>query len=248
MINTNILEDIGLSKSEIKTYITLLELGRETLGKIISKSGLQSSVVHRALITLAEKGLVTYIKQGKDRHYTPEDPENLLNYIENKKKNLKDILPELKEKQLLSKDKNETKMFIGKKAIFTMLNNLIESATPKSDYLSFTLVEPHIEEDVIRFYNQFNLRRYEKKLNVKVLGNKKVKNIFEEHYSKKLLKKANVRYTSFNLPQGLIILQNNVIFLNWQEDPFAVKITNSLMAKQYSEFFLDLYEKAKPAY
>lgn len=247
-MDTEILEDIGLSKSEIKTYITLLELGKSTSGSIISKSEQQSSVVHRTLITLIEKGLVSFVKIGKNKHYSAENPENLINYIENKKKNLQEIIPKLKEKQKIEKEKNDTEMFLGKKAIFSMMNNLIANSKKGSEYLSFTLVEPHMEEDVVRFYLQYNLRRNELGLDVKVLGNTKVKKIFDLHYSKKLIRKAHVRYSSFNLPQGLIIFDNKVIFLNWQEEPFAVKITNKLMARQYRDFFLEIYEKAKPAY
>jgi hypothetical protein len=188
------------------------------------------------------------VKIEKNKNYKAVGPESLLNYIENKKKNLTQIIPYLYEKQNKSKENNDTEIFLGKKAIFSMLNNLIANGEKGEEYLSFTLVEPHMEEDVIRFYLQYNLRRNELKLDVKVLGNRKVKKIFDEHYTKNLIKKAHVRYSSFNLPQGLIIFQNKVVFLNWQDEPFAVKITNTLMSKQYRDFFLEIYEKAKTAY
>lgn len=45
-MDTQILEDIGLTNAEIKVYIALLELGTSTAGPIIEKTGLQNSVVH----------------------------------------------------------------------------------------------------------------------------------------------------------------------------------------------------------
>ncbi|QQR93059.1 MAG: hypothetical protein IPJ89_02345 [Candidatus Iainarchaeum archaeon] len=247
-MDMGILGDIGLSKAEINVYVSLLELGASTSGPIIARTGMQNSVVHRALKRLIDRGLVAYVKRGKDRHYQAGDPANLVNYLEGKKKRLEDILPELKQKQSHAKEKNETEMFLGKRAIFSLLNNLIKDARTGEDYLSFSLIEPHNDEEVIRFYNQHNLRRRERKLAVKVLVNEKVRSIFESHYSRDLLKRANVRYTSFSFPQGIVMFRDNVIFLNWQDDPFAVKITNALMAKQFKHFFLDFYANEKDAY
>ena len=93
-MDTSILEDIGLSAAEIKVYLTLLELGPSTSGPIIDKSKLQSSVVHRVIKTLIEKGLVTFVKIGKDKQYQATSPENILNYVDLKRKRLAEILPE----------------------------------------------------------------------------------------------------------------------------------------------------------
>ncbi|MBS3080553.1 hypothetical protein J4221_03715 [Candidatus Pacearchaeota archaeon] len=230
-MDEKILENIGLSKAEIKVYLALLELGPSTSGPIIQKSELQSSVVHRVLKTLLDKGIITYIKIGKDNNYQTTDPKNLLDFIENKKKRLIDILPELEDKQKRNKG-----------------NYLIKDGNPNEDYLSFSLIEPHDDKEVVDFYQIYNLRRRDKKIKVKVLVNNKVKPIYEKNYTKELLKKANVRYTSFHFPQGIIIFRNNVTFVHWGENPFAVRITNKEMAEQFKEFFLEFYNKEKDAY
>jgi len=247
-VDTAILEDIGLSNSEISVYLTLLELGASTSGPIVDQSKLHSSVVHRALNSLVLKGLITYVIVGKDRHYQSINPDNLVSFIDDKKKRLLSLLPELQAKKELEKDRNETEMFVGNSAIFSMLNSLISDGKRGEPYLSFSLIEPHDHPDVVLFYKNFNLRRREKKLSVKVLVNKSVKRIYEAHYTKSLLKKANVRYTSFTFPQGLIIFRNYVIFLNWSKQPMAVRVQSKLMAEQYSDFFMEFYNKEKDAY
>jgi len=247
-MDESILEDLGLSKAEIKIYTALLETGASTSGPIITKSGLQSSVVHRVLKQLVGKGLITYIKIGKDYHYQATDPKNLIDFIDNKKKRFLEILPELENKQKGDKEKYETEMFIGKKAVFSALLSLIKEGKSGEDYFSFSLIEPHDDDEIIEFYQTYNLRRRDKKLAVKVLVNKKVKSIYEKNYTKELLKKAHVRYTDFHFPQGIIIFRNIVLFLNWSDNPSAIKITNTLMAKQFKEFFLEFYNKERDAY
>src|SRR3989344_9572746 len=116
-MDETILQDLGLSKAEINVYVSLLELGHSTSGPIIQKTGLQSSVVHRTLKNLLEKGIITFVKVGKDNNYKATDPKNLLDFIENKKKKFLDILPELELKQRQAKEAYSAEMFLGKKAM-----------------------------------------------------------------------------------------------------------------------------------
>jgi len=247
-MDLTILEDIGLTKAEIDIYIALIDLGSSTSGKIIEKTGRQSSVIHRALKSLIAKSLITFVKIGKDNHYKTTNPRTLMNYIDDKRNRLANIMTELEKRKSLKKDVYNAEMFIGKVAIFRMLLNLISDGKQKEQYLSFSLIEPHDDKDVVLFYKNFNIRRREKALDVKVLVNKKVKSIYEKNYTEELLKKAHVRYTNFHFPQGLIIFRDKVIFLNWQDQPIAIQVTNQLMAKQYMEFFMEFYNKEKDAY
>ena len=68
-MDNTILEDIGLTGAEIKVFIALIETGSTTAGKIVEKSKLQNAVVHRAFHSLLEKGLITFIYQGKIKVY-----------------------------------------------------------------------------------------------------------------------------------------------------------------------------------
>ncbi len=85
-METEILEDIGLTRSEIKIYLSLLELGISTAGPIMKKTGLQNSVIHATLPKLAEKGFISFIKKGGVREYSATDPKNLLKFIDEKKR------------------------------------------------------------------------------------------------------------------------------------------------------------------
>ena len=48
-VKTELLEEIGLTKSEIKVYLALLELGSATSGPIVDKSGASSSKIYEIL-------------------------------------------------------------------------------------------------------------------------------------------------------------------------------------------------------
>ena len=98
-MDTQILEDLGFTNAEIKVYLALLELGVSTSGPIIDKSKLQSSVVHSTLNKLINKGFVSFVKQGQRNHYQAANPKNISEYIDEKKKEFENLLPELIQKQ-----------------------------------------------------------------------------------------------------------------------------------------------------
>jgi len=57
--------------------------------------------------------------------------------------------------------------------------------------------------------------------------------------------KVKIRYTDMRLPQGITVFRNSVILLSWSDTPTAIKITSQTYAKQFSDFFLDLWKTAK---
>ena len=68
-MDTEIFEELGLTRTEIKLYLTLLEIGSSTAGTILEKSKLPNSTVHRDLNSLIERGLINFILEGKRKIY-----------------------------------------------------------------------------------------------------------------------------------------------------------------------------------
>ena len=57
--------------------------------------------------------------------------------------------------------------------------------------------------------------------------------------------KLKLKYTKFNLPQGITIFRNVVVILSWVESPTAIKIENETISNQLKEFFLGQWKIAK---
>ncbi|PIN70973.1 hypothetical protein COV94_00260, partial [Candidatus Woesearchaeota archaeon CG11_big_fil_rev_8_21_14_0_20_57_5] len=126
-MDTRILEDLGFSNAEIRTYLALLELGESTAGPIIEKSGLQSSVVHMTLNKLIAKGFVSFIKEGRRNQYQATDPGRISQYIDEKKEQFEQLLPELRLKQEMAKERSEVSAFKGIKGIRELLYALLDA-------------------------------------------------------------------------------------------------------------------------
>ncbi len=82
------IEGLGLSKSEVKAYLALLELGKTSAGPIVKSSGISQSKIYEVLERLGKKGLASHIIEGKIKYFTPAEPKRLISFSEEKKDEL----------------------------------------------------------------------------------------------------------------------------------------------------------------
>jgi len=231
------LQELGLNRRESICYTALLELGSSKVSAIIKKTGIPSSKIYEILDKLINKGLVSYIKIDKVKRYQASDPKVLLSYIDEKKKKIEEILPQLLLKQKLSR-KQSVEMYEGQKAVFSLFTDLIKDAKAKELYLVFSINEENKNDATNLFFKNLAIRRKDKKLDVRLLKNIK-------YYKKEKHTKLKLRYTRFNLPQGITIFRKIVVILSWVETPIAIKIESETISSQMKDFFLDLWNNCK---
>ncbi len=235
-MDTSILEDLGLNKGEIKVYLTLLELGITKVGQIIEKSGMASSAVHNSINSLIDKGLVSYVKKGKIKFYQAVPPKQLVDFIEEKKKKVLEILPELELKQKLAKERQEAEIFEGTKGITTMLNLLIENAKKGDEYLFFAINVKEQNEEIQKFFLKYDVKRKDKGLIIKGLAPKQLKKLFVK---RKILK---MKYPDFLIPSNISICNDRIAFFSWGEKPVGYLIKSKQIAEMYKDFFKQIWE------
>lgn len=238
-MDTSILEDLGLSKGEIKVYLTLLELGPTKVGKIIEKSRMASSAVHNSLNILVEKGLVSYIKKGKIKFYQGVPAQQLIDFIEDKKKRFLQILPELELKQKLAEEKQEAEIFEGIKGIIAMLNRLIEDGEKRDEYRFFATFLEEKNEDIQSFFRKFDVKREDKGLIVKGLALRKIKHLFA---GRKVLK---MKFVDFPIPSDISIFKGKVAFIAWGDKPIGYLIRSPQIYEMFGNFFDSIWKSMK---
>jgi sugar-specific transcriptional regulator TrmB len=232
-MDTKALENIGLTQGEIKVYLALLELGSSTAGDILEKASIQNSVFHLCVNSLIEKGLVSYVKKNKFRIYSAASPEAVVSYVKDKEKELQNLLPQLKEKQQHSKEKQEVELFEGIKGIMTLLNILIEDAKKGDEFLMFTAEADNLEksEEIQKFYEMYDAKRKDKGLIVKGVAQKSLKSLFEKRKSLKM------KYTNLPIPANTGICNNKMVLISWEDKPTGVLITSKNIVEKQKRFF-----------
>ncbi len=234
-MDTAILEDIGLTGAEIKVFLSLLELGSSTAGKVVEKSGLQNAVVHRAFHSLAEKGLITYVKEGKIKHYQTIEPRQLLNFLEEKKARIEKILPELEAKREIAKQKPQAIIFQGIKGVKELITLMLD--TTSKEYLAYG--GPQKAHDLLGdfFWENFHRKRIKKNIKAKLLFHSSLK-WWAEDLNKKF-KLTTVKTTKRNFEEltETIICGKRVAIIMYLDKPFGFLIEEQIAANSYKRFF-----------
>jgi len=122
-----VLKDFGLNGREIGIYLYLLEKGTSTPPQIAKSTNIARTNCYNILQELQNKGLVKRQKAGKRFSYIAIDPEIFLALLEEKKKMIAHIIPDLKAVEKTQKNKPVIKFFDGIEQIKIVFSNTLEA-------------------------------------------------------------------------------------------------------------------------
>jgi len=177
-MNTELLREIGLTDSEIKAYLALLELGSATAGPIIEKSKVTSSKIYEILERLMQKGLVNFVIKSKTRYYDTQSPSRLKEYLQEKKRTIQEqeieiekLIPQLEIKRELAKNKNEASIHKGIKAIKNFYLNILDELNPGDEYFVLGANYGDHAMGIRSFFHKYHQQRADKKIKLNMLVN-----------------------------------------------------------------------------
>lgn len=242
-MDTSILEDLGLSQAEIKVYISLLELGASSAGKILERSGLQNSVVHRTLNSLIEKGIINYIYEGKKRVYQATEPDHFFNYIDEKKERFKQILPELMAKRDFAKEHEMASVYKGIRGIKEVYNILRNEKA--KEYLSFGGGRQCEERMGTVWWKNHHIKRIANNLPSMQVFDKTVK-VFGKGLVRKKISKVRYLPADFAQFQETVIVGDLTAITIFTENAYSILIKDKSVTEGYRKYFEFLWKNAKP--
>ncbi|MDA3855409.1 MAG: hypothetical protein PF569_04060 [Candidatus Woesearchaeota archaeon] len=231
-IEKTLIETSGMTNSQAKIYLAILKLGECKSGEIILKTGIQSSVIHNSILSLIEKGFVSFVLKNNVKHYFATGPENIEEYIEVKKEKFVKIIPELellKSKIQISCPKVE--VFIGKKGMMGASLKLFEDAESGELHKYFGVAHDVLNEDIITFFEILDTRRKAAELVVKGISKIENKKELEDYNSSEL------RFTSLEIPPAMSIFKNKVLLMTFAEEFSAILIESEELAGQYHKLW-----------
>lgn len=242
-MDITILEELGLTKAEVTVFIALTKTGTTTAGKIITKTGLQNAVVHRAFHTLIEKGLISYSYIGKTRSYKAIQPNRLLQFIEQKKAKLEKLIPELEALANNTKEQPEVEIYRGKRGVKELILKTLEFATntQSNAYGGSKTSETILGKP---FWELYHKTRIEKNIKMKILFHKSLE-AWGKHIEKN--KATEIRYThkNFESTTETFIVGDKVIIILYLEQPFGFLIDSTEAAHSYSNFFKIIWKASE---
>ncbi|MCA9478267.1 MAG: hypothetical protein KC535_03920 [Nanoarchaeota archaeon] len=242
---------MGLTESEKKVYLSLLDLGDSTRSKIVDASGIAGSKVYEILEKLCQKGFISTYVKNKVKHFKPLHPHQILNYLDSKKEELSFLqqkaelmLPSLLAKFNSSKESQEVELVTGLKGLEIIFREQLELMNEGETCYVIGGTKGHDEDALSSFFEKVHRRRDDKKIKTNMLFNKKQKEEVQHTYASKNYSWTTTRYIDHTSPVAINVYQNKTIIIIFGRAITSIYITSQEVANSFLEYFTLLWNQA----
>lgn len=228
------LKETGLTDSETKVYLALLEAGPSLAGRISRKTGIHRRNIYDITERLIKKGLIGYIVKNNRKLFEAANPERFLEKLREREHEFQEALPGLKDLYEKTKEKQETNFYTGREGLKTIFQDQLEGSKEV-----LILGASHSAFEVLPFYFKwYDIDRQKKKIKVRIIASEQLKKkipLAEIHYLPQ-------KYAS---PLAINIYKDKVAMILWKKEPLAIVIKNLEIAESYKKYFELMWKVAK---
>ena len=245
-MRTELLEEIGLTKSEINVYLALLELGSSSTGKIVDKAKTSSSKIYEILDRLIDKGLVSFIVKSGVKYFEAAPPERIMDYMKEKeekilkqKDELKNLLPELELRKRLSEYKSEATVYKGLKGVETAFMSSLDLLKEGETFKVIGI--PSRPQALNRFFVRFNKERARRKIRAKFIFNEVAKGEIQTLPENNPM--SETRFIPQVTPASINIFNDRIIIFPDAKEPLLFVIDSKEVAESFKVQFEMLWNQ-----
>ena len=229
--------ELGLSVSEARVYLALLQLGESQAGAISLRASVNRTTTYEALTRLIEKGLVKYTLQANRKAFEAVTPEHLVLYLKEQAEKAEALMPELRKLARKEQYQEESSLYKGRKGIRSILQDILKC----KNYIAFGSRGKFLE--IMQYdFELFQKRKKELKIKAKVILQASDRN------SKSVsLAFSDFRFVSdeYSSPTTTFVYGDSVAIMVWGETPVATVIQGKDVAESYLHYFEALWKQAK---
>ena len=238
---------IGLNANEAKVYIILLMKGSSSAGELIKESGFHRNIIYDNIEKLIDKGLVSYVLEGKKKIFRARPADSIVEMIEREQKALDEkkhaaslVVEEISKMPLEQKNAQEATVFRGVNGIKALMKDTLEGI---KEYYVFGAPQSSIDIMTPSFWEIYNAKRERNGISIKMIFNEELR-----EWSKNI--KSNVTKIKF-LPKKFdsltetLIYGDKVAIIVWSEKPLATQIHDKQIASSYKKYFDILWKEAE---
>ncbi len=240
------LEKLGLNKNEAKVYYALLLKGEATAAELVKALGVHRNIIYDNLEKLLEKGLVSYVTEGKKK-FIAQDPQAIIEFLKSKKESVdKEIqiankfIPEIKQILGSHTSKQEVSVFRG----ISGLKKVLAEILLVEKYWCVGVTNESVDILGETYWKNYNQKKKESKTEEWLLWNYDYRNTVIV---------SNSRGHNKILPRELdqvtetIMWDNKVATFVFSKEPIVMIIENKEIFDAHRKHFEFLWKLSKDA-
>lgn len=237
-MEAGLLKNMGMTKSEIKVYMRLLERNPASATEIAEKANIYRRNAYDALNKLIKRGLASYADEGRRRMFYAANPQKLIEIIELRKKEMQSLLPELKALYKPSASAEGVEVFKGTEGLKTIFEDILNS---KRDYNKIGCGEK-FRDMLPYYYLQYQKKKKESNIKCKAIHSKTER---DERFVKEFIGEVRFLRDEFVGSSTTIIYGKKVAVIVWKENPTGILINSEEVARSYDHYFRILWASSR---
>jgi len=145
---------IGIGDKRARFYLAALELGEAPVQAVAQRAGISRTTAYDVLTRLTRDGLVSRVEKGGRLHITAEDPGRLLAVLDDRRRTIEAVLPDLRSRYSRSAARPRIRFYEGREGINTVLSDSLACRSKRlKGVLSMT-------SDVFKVLGQVAMNQY----------------------------------------------------------------------------------------
>ena len=242
------LEKFGLSQIEAKVYCAVLALEKNSVDNIAKRAKINRTSCYTVLERLNNSGLISSVKNKEKTVFKAAPPEKFLEILEEKKKSIENIIPNLRSFFETRTDRADIRFYEGKEGLKTVLNMILKEAKEVlifGDGDSFKTAIPHWTQ----YYSD---KRAEHDIKARIIlratsqAIDSAKSLNLKNSKKSELAKIRV------LPEALVatnsgfdVYGNKTIFYSFEKELLAVVVESRIISQMMKTVFETMWNEAE---
>lgn len=215
-----------------------MELARQT--------GMHRTALYDVLENVMQKGLASFVFEGKRKLFCAAKPERLLGYVQElqerlqqEKEQLRDVVDVLSSIEPLRKERLSVEVFRGKKGVKTVLEDVFSVCKRGDEVLAFGFGGSNLFKVLGPYYHRYIMRSiHDFGLFYRAISDPRD---LEQEYVRylKKLPRTQVKYVlrGVEAPAHTRIYGGKVAIILIEKDPTAILIDDEKVAAGYRQFF-----------
>lgn len=251
-MDTGLLEQLGLTKGEIKAYLAMLKLGSTSTGPLAKESGVSRSKLYSILDRLEKRGLASHVEERGVIQFQAAEPAKIKDYIKAREEELNGLetefdkfLPTLEKWKKGVEKVQKVAFYQGLKGTETAYDHLYAEMKRGEEYYGIG-IPAYQSEEFHRFWQKDHLRRVKAGIKCKLLFNSETpREVLENRNS---YWGCDARY----MPPGaetfawIGIYKTFVIINIPAENSVTVEIVNKEIRDTFKAQFDEVWARTKP--
>ncbi len=200
------LQELGFTKEEARIYLALLELGSAYVSSIAKKAGVHRVSCYHTLDKLVRRGVVSSFEKNKVKTFAVENPQIIVNQMEERFHRAKGMLPELLSITNSMAYKPKIQYYEGLQGVKNIFEDSLRAKGEVLGYTNLAELPKVLGEEYLR---QHALKKSEQGIKTRMLSP---------------LSKEALAYKKHYYPKGFDPYLLEILFINPKEFLFEYEI------------------------